>query len=310
MILASPVPGGTLQDSIRRPSARPRGITLVEVVVVLAIVFLGIMLAVFALPRRRETARLAGCRRNLMQIGIALELYDATEGVLPTVPELASDPPATGGPLRSMLQSLALPDLSELTEASRRPAPRTGLLAVEHLIPGFLCPSDRTEMDLARFPAPVSYRATTGDQAAGKNGGFAPGRPLRLRDIESGDGRTFTAAFSERLIGGEPGSPASYLLVPGPISERGCGLNIPMNWRNDAGRSWAEASWRSSLYTHALTPGARPSCIARDNQTAFMGASSGHSGGVNVLIFDGSVRTFTPSVDTTIWKSLATTESR
>jgi prepilin-type processing-associated H-X9-DG protein len=40
-----------------------------------------------------------------------------------------------------------------------------------------------------------------------------------------------------------------------------------------------------------------------------MGASSGHVRGVNVLLFDGSVRTVTPGIDLAVWKSLATTQS-
>jgi prepilin-type processing-associated H-X9-DG protein len=36
-----------------------------------------------------------------------------------------------------------------------------------------------------------------------------------------------------------------------------------------------------------------------------MGASSGHTGGVNVLFFDGSARTFTTTVDPKIWREWA-----
>ena len=75
----------------------------------------------------------------------------------------------------------------------------------------------------------------------------------------------------------------------------------------DAGWSWAEASWRSSLYNHALPPGASPSCVSRDGASALTGASSVHPGGVNVLTFDGGVRTVSPTVAPAVWRALATT---
>src|SRR5437763_11362033 len=94
-----------------------------------------------------------------------------------------------------------------------------------------------------------------------------------------------------------------------PLGGRGCPPDASAAWRGDAGSSWAEASWRSTLYNHALTPNAATSCITSDGASALMGASSGHLAGVNVLIFDGSVRTVSPTINPEIWKALATTQS-
>lgn len=282
-----------------------RGITAIEVLVVMVIVFLMVMVVAFALPRQRETARLVGCERNLMQIGNALALYDRMEGRLPTVPRLGTDAALTGGPLKAVLEALVLPDLTKLKDATRVPKPRPGQVPGERPVSGFVCPSDRAE----GAPAPVSYRATTGETTVGTGGGFAPGRTLSLADIEAGDGRSFTAAFSERLIGtrrpDDPGL-ASYSLVKGPVVESGCPAAPSLSRRDDAGSTWVEASWRSTLYNHATTPGAAPSCLADDGLSARMGASSGHLHGVNVLIFDGSVRTVSPTVALPVWKALGT----
>lgn len=295
---------------IARSSRRSRkGLSPAEVIVILVILSVVLMVVLFSLPRRRESARLAGCRRNLMQVGVALSIYDRSEGCLPTVPTLVADPPATGGPLRSLLDSLVLPDLTELTDATKPPPSRPGQVPGERFVPGFVCPSDMTSIGLI---APVSYRATAGDQPTGLNGGFAPGHRISLAEVEDGDGRGFTAAFSERLLGdprGDLARPVNYRIVPGPVSAAGCPTSPGERWSGDAGRSWAEASWRSTLYNHALTPGASPSCVASDGSSALMGASSGHSVGVNVLIFDGSVRTIRPTVAPPIWQALATTKS-
>jgi hypothetical protein len=286
------------------------GISRAEVVVLVLVAAMFGLIVVAALPRQRETARLAACRRNLMQIGQAVALYDQHEGQLPPVPALSS-PTSGNSPLMALLQSLQLPDLRTLDATSRTPEPQPGSVPGARPVPGFTCPSDRNAT-AAIFPAPVSYRATTGDRPEGRNGGFAPGRTIKLQDVEEGDGLSFTAAFSERLTGtGKHGvaSPSDYALVPGPLGDAGCPGASVERWRGDAGSSWVEVSWRSTLYNHAQPPGSPSSCVADDGQSAFMGASSGHVQGVNVLIFDGSVRTVRPTVAPPLWKALATTHS-
>ncbi len=289
-----------------------RGITLLEVIVVIVLLGLLVLMTIFILPRRREVARLAGCRRNLAQIGVALALYDQSERALPTIPILAADPPSSGGPLWALLDSLSLPDLNTLA-ADKKVATRPRRpIGKPRPVLGFVCPSDRFPDDSIALPAPVSYRATTGDQTDGRDGGFAPGRAVRLIEIEAGDGQSFTAAFSERLLGsGRNGEPTAvnYMTTPRSVDARGCPAGGPSSWRGDAGRSWAEASWRSTLYNHARTPGAAPSCVSDDGLTALISASSGHIGGANVLMFDGSVRTVSPSIDPNIWKGMATTHA-
>ena len=290
-------------------AGRRRGISAAEVLVILVVVVVVVLVLLLALPRQREVARLAACRRNLMQIGVALELYERSEGRLPTVPTLTADPASSGGPLKSLLDALVQPDLTGLTDVSRPPKPQPGRVPGERPVPGFVCPSDLTAFSEGRLPAPVSYRATAGDSPLGGTGAFAPGRSIRLAEIEDGDGRSFTAAFSERLLGRNVRGPMDYMVVDGPLTGDRCPSSAEARWRGDAGASWAEASWRSTLYNHALTPNAAPSCVADDGSSAFMGASSGHVGGVNVLIFDGSVRTVSPTVAPPVWKALATTHS-
>jgi prepilin-type N-terminal cleavage/methylation domain-containing protein len=284
--------------------ARRRGMTAIEVVVVVAILAAVVLMLMMAIPRGREQARLAACQANLMPIGIALAIYDESQGHLPVV--AASDDGAVrgDGPLKALLTVLDVPDLREAAalKEDRRPE-RRGVGPGERAVPGFSCASDPGVI-AGLFAAPISYRAATGDAPDGRNGAFAPGRQIRLSAIEALDGTSFTAAFSERLVGtGRPlPAPSNYAAVPGPLAATGCPTADPSSWRGDAGSSWVAADWRSTLYSHAMTPNATPSCIADDGRAAFMGASSGHVDGVNLLALDGSVRTITLRVDAKVWR--------
>ncbi len=155
----------------------------------------------------------------------------------------------------------------------------------------------------------MSYRAATGDNPRGDNGAFAPGRSWSLSAIEARDGLSYTAAFSERLVGngGEgPDHLSMYAIVSPPLSDAGCvEASDPAAIRHEAGSSWVGSDYRSTLYNHALPPDGRPSCIASDGRSAFMGASSGHVRGVNLLRLDGSVSVTVPTIAPEVWRNLA-----
>jgi hypothetical protein len=297
------------RKTARAPRVLRHGLSAIEVVVVLAIVIVFALCVAVTLPRRRETARMLLCQRNLMQIGIALGLYDQDQGVLPAVPELGATAAVSAeGPLKALLGELGLADLRALADTRGRPPKQANLPQGERRVPGFLCASDPNAL-AQFFAAPVSYRATTGDLSDGRNGAFAPGRRVSIRQVEAADGASYTAAFAERLVGDNQSQhPAlsNYALAPGPLAGARCPPVGITAWRGNAGASWTASTWQSTLYTHALTPGASPSCIAADRRSALMGASSGHPDGVNVLVFDGSVRTFTSAVDAKIWRAWAT----
>jgi hypothetical protein len=242
---------------------------------------------------------------NLSRIGVAMTLYDQAQGGLPPVP---NPPGLAASPFSAMLEALGQPDFVTMNQVSRGlPPARARPSLPQWRIPGLTCPSDPNATS-AFFVAPVSYRATTGSTAAGLDGAFALGQKNSIADIASGDGLAYTAAFSERLVGtGEPHMRAlgNYAVVAAPLNGSPCARVPTSEWRGDAGSSWRAADWTSTLYNHALSPGGSPSCIAADNRTARIGASSGHVEGVYVLLFDLSARAYAPRVDLKVWRSLA-----
>ena len=281
--------------------ARPgRGaVDLIVSVVLVGIVFLFLFVA---LPRNRERARGASCRKNLMQIGVALGLYHHAEDRLPTV-LLEGE-----SPIAAMLARFGVVDFESLDERKVVPKKPDFFRVAEHRIRGLICPSD-PKATSSLHPAPTSYRATTGDDAQGRGGPFEPGRVVTFAQIEAADGAAYTAAFSERFVGSGTtvADLGAYALAPGPITDAGCPANDSLERRGDAGSTWTAANWRSTLYNHSAPPNARLSCLATDGRSARMGTSSGHPDGVHVLLLDGSVQTYRTSVAPQIWKALATT---
>jgi prepilin-type processing-associated H-X9-DG protein/prepilin-type N-terminal cleavage/methylation domain-containing protein len=62
---------------------RPPGFTILELVIVISIISVLIAMLLPAVQAAREAARRTQCANNLLQIGIALENYEATNQVLP-----------------------------------------------------------------------------------------------------------------------------------------------------------------------------------------------------------------------------------
>jgi prepilin-type processing-associated H-X9-DG protein len=308
-----------------RPQAKPRvaaprshraGLTAIDLIVVLFLAAVVVLVMLMAMPRGREQARLTACQKNLAQIGRALALYDQTQHQLPMIdraePIAASGRQQDGnpGPLKILLQTLGQADLQGLAPNASPPHP-SGPVPGEIAVPGFVCSSD-PNATAGLFNAPISYRGSTGDDPLGRNGVFAPGRRISLAEIEQGNGASYTAAFSERLVGDRSdGHPAAwnYAAAAGPLPGGGCSLtwleDRAAHWLGDAGSSWVLAGYRSTLYNHALQPGSALSCAALDGESAFMGASSGHSRGVNLLMLDGSVKLVQPSIDPKLWRNFA-----
>jgi prepilin-type processing-associated H-X9-DG protein len=77
-----------------------------------------------------------------------------------------------------------------------------------------------------------------------------------------------------------------------------------LQWYSNFGSNWIQGN-QDVMYGHASMPNDRL-CAYPQNSTQTMPASSAHSGRVNVLLCDGSVRSVADGVSVATWRALGT----
>ena len=120
----------------------------------------------------------------------------------------------------------------------------------------------------------------------------------------------------ENVGGVAPGGPDKvygYLGYSGtPISDSTCASPPTWNGNNRRGFMWASGEIRCATYNHYYTPNSKKyDCINNDptagyTASGFRGARSRHSGGVNLLLGDGSVRFVRDTIDAATWMAIGT----
>lgn len=224
------------------------------------------------------------------------------------------------------LPIVKLPELAVLPE---------NRFAIQQTIPLFLCPADLMRPVGVGYGVqvlgPVNYAACLGTGTT--NGGAPYGSPwdadgifrakTRGRVSEIRDGLSNTVAFSESILGVGPtatgpapgSSQTVYANVNPPLTPAACAAPTVWNSQQPRGYLWATGEIRCASYNHYYPPNApQYDCIANivkpgpENFTAvgFKGARSYHTGGVNALLADGSVRFFSNDIDPAVWSAMST----
>ena len=294
-----------------RPFGARRGFTLLELLVVVAVI--GVLMACIipALRSTHEAARRAQCVNNLKQIALAMHNYDSTWGVLSPgyLSEVAPSGAETGagwGWGAGLLPFLELTDAYNQVNFDHPVNAAESRTARSAAIASFACPStDR--LGPASFHAPGTIAGLPTDLGASQYvacGGTAPARSLG-----AGDGM-FERNVARRIDEVTDGMQATIM-----IGERA-------RWLSDA--SWA------GVVPDGLVPGARhstePSWTPRSSGRpagmvlGFAGPTSGvnaaqaaqdafrglHPGGLQVVLGDGTVRFLKDSIDPNVFRALTT----
>ena len=330
-----------LPDGAGGSSTRP-GVSLIEVVVVIAILAVMTGLLLPAVQKVRESANYIGCRNNLKQIGLALHNYEAAHGYYPGVGKL----PHQNSVLVELLPYLDLGPVHRKIDPARPLFVQFGdngrldpaqAEAARTVVPQFLCPSDAqppvtTAYDYAELAGTnYVFNAGTGtgtyyDFRFPTDGVFWYGSRLRPKDLVDGITSTIFAAealrgqgFNTQLQSAADarrawvatGCMTAISGTPGtnpPLSEAVCMADMPgMTWRGDRNASWVGGPGHRSVFNTYLMPNDRMS----DCGNAGLGwykASSNHrgAGGVNMVLGDGSVHFIKNHIDLDLWRALST----
>jgi prepilin-type N-terminal cleavage/methylation domain-containing protein/prepilin-type processing-associated H-X9-DG protein len=304
---------------MKRAERSRSAFTLIELLVVIAIIAVLVALLLPAVQQAREAARRTQCRGNLKQLGLALHNYHDTSNTLP---------PGWIGGNRWGWASMILPQIEQSPLYNRLGStvgqnflgtPATGYGAVmpsltmpnglQPVIPLFQCPSDAAPANVVAPPLANGYTVSTtpavNTTAFGRsNYPGVEGSLVNLGTIPTtvngfGNGafsqnskRTFSAftdGLSNTFLVGERRSPmtASGFYVGGDTIWAGVGDEISIQ---GIALCVGDCSFGNGPDFRCLTA---PSLTSN---VPYSGFSSAHSGGINFLFGDGSVRFINDSI--------------
>jgi prepilin-type N-terminal cleavage/methylation domain-containing protein len=317
-------------------SARPRphnGFTLVELLVVIAIIGVLIGLLLPAVQAARESGRRAACSNNLKQIGLGLHMHLDAKNKFPSGHYWPKDDwGARESPWTTYILPYIEPTLtatidwtSPFGQASNSPPYNVEIAKARPA--SFSCPSNAAvELILANDSGQKCY--ARGTYAA--NNGLGPMTETNLSSLPVTRSRTVSVGGSPVTVTGASLAGAFYLNSFLKAKDFSDGLSktafvseiiaVP----GDDFRGTLQYP-EGVLYHHDTTPNsAVPDrirggfCVSVANapcttgystwadRSLTMTARSAHTGGVQLLLADGSVRFAGDSVALGIWQALAT----
>ena len=332
-----------VQASKRR---RYQGFTLVELLIVVAIIGVLVSLLLPAVNSARGAARSMSCANNLRQNTLAIHNFEAAFAQFPASFRVADAETVSGGAAHGWsVQAQVLPFLEEVTlgaeidftQAYAAVQVADGVPIGSFRTPSYLCPSEpedrpRLDGDGNPYHYPLNYGVNLGtwfvlDPATGEGGAgaFMPVKQLTPRDFMDGMSKTLCMA---EVKAWNPyyrdGGGASAAM---PLATEICSLGG--NFKQNSGHTeWVDGRAHQTGFTTTFGPNTEVACAEagqiydvdftsyREGKSsteltyAAVTTRSYHPGGVNVSLMDGAVRFVTDSVDLDIWRAASTRRGR
>jgi prepilin-type N-terminal cleavage/methylation domain-containing protein/prepilin-type processing-associated H-X9-DG protein len=304
---------------------RRRGFTLIELLVVIAIIAVLIALLLPAVQAARAAAKRIQCTNNLKQLGLAMHNYHGAIGTFPIgrtgIRRPAGDPgypgDASGANHRRTWAWMILPYIEQtaLFQAINFSLPYNNHAqdtALRSLTAMYVCPADpnMVTLDTGGYPVykasyMVNWGNATYNQASANNpynNVYFAGAPFAL-DRSFGV-ETITDGTSNTLLAGEV-----KIAVPNGTSQdhRGDVFNDDYNCTMFMAYTAPNSVVPDQVQSYCVYPFAQNApCTSK--APPYNAARSYHSGGVNTLIADGSVRFVKDSISVATWQALSTTQ--
>jgi prepilin-type N-terminal cleavage/methylation domain-containing protein/prepilin-type processing-associated H-X9-DG protein len=321
---------------------RKRGFTLIELLVVIAIIAVLVALLLPAVQQAREAARRSSCKNNLKQFGLALHNYHESAKVFPLAVFSNQQTSGQWDWRLASAQVMMLPYIDQAPvynqlnfSVSFNNGTSNDTICQNVKIAAFRCPSDPSQQvgnqSMNNISDPGNnYAVCTGSNCAwggnnsDQNGAINFTIVTTFASITDGSSNTIMGA--EILVAGGPIKTANCVngtSGPGPTSGLTLaqvqtwgqsGLNnIAQAGQTNTGHRWhAGGKGRTSMDTllppNSQYPDVTANCgvgSSCDNNAQSMDAArSAHTGGVHVLLCDGSVRFVSNNVDWPTWQNL------
>jgi len=300
-----------------------KAFTLIELLVVIAIIAVLIGLLLPAVQKVREAAARLQCTNNLKQIGLAMMNYESTYRMFPAgyLDNMTLNPvnaSATTNPdpiigwgwgalILPYLEQEALFKSISMSSIAMNNTSANAIAFRKTVIKGFLCPSDDTGINTFTISgtggnfelAKSSYAGVNGqgeladfDSALGL-GMLLRGRGVSIAEVTDGLSNTLfvgerSSKSAKQAAGTLPGICTWVGALPGGDLDGETSALYVLGWTGD--------SANPAMPNHAEPDGSfHPEVF-----------TSKHSGGINFLFGDGSVRFITDSIDGQTWVNLGT----
>ena len=306
--------------------------TLIELLVVIAIIAILIGLLLPAVQKVREAASRMKCQNHLKQSGLALHNYESAAGHFPPL----GDYNTAGSTVYWSAHTRLLPyveqeNLQRLIDFTLpiSQQPQVAKVRVPHL----LCPSEPNDRARPDGPTFIHYPTNYGFNAGlwhtfqpptGVGSGvFSVNRTTRIADITDGTSNTLgmaeVKAFTPYLRdGGNPAGAAAVPNLPADVAGYGGEFKIARFVSGlHGGAGVHQTGFTTTFPPNTKVPystggvtydidfnSLREGRSATAPTYAVVTSRSHHTGGVNALMMDGSVRFAANSISQDAWRSM------